>query len=49
MGASQLLLGTDHPHGPWDRPTKLLDQVECSKEDREAMMHGNAERLFRPA
>ncbi len=49
MGAGQLLLGTDHPHGPWDRPTKLLDQVECSKEDREAMMHGNAERLFRPA
>lgn len=49
MGADQLLLGTDHPHGPWDRPTRLLDQVECSKEDREKMMHGNAERLFRPA
>jgi len=49
MGASQLLLGTDHPHGPWDRPTKLLDQVECSAADREMMMHGNAERLFRPA
>jgi aminocarboxymuconate-semialdehyde decarboxylase len=49
MGASQLLLGTDHPHGPWDRPTKLLDQVECSASDRELMMHGNAERLFRPA
>lgn len=49
MGADQMLLGTDHPHGPWERPTKLLDQLGCSTEDREKMMHGNAERLFRPA
>jgi predicted TIM-barrel fold metal-dependent hydrolase len=48
MGASQLLLGTDHPYGPWRRPVELLQELTCTENEREQMLHGNAERLFLP-
>ncbi len=48
MGASQLLLGTDHPYGPWRRPVELLQELTCTENGREQMLHGNAERLFLP-
>lgn len=48
MGASQLLLGTDHPYGPWRRPIQFLDELACPEHEREQMRHGNAERLFLP-
>jgi len=49
MGASQLLLGTDHPYGDWKRPTKLLTELDgCSPAEREQIESGNAERLFAP-
>jgi len=48
MGAKQLLLGTDHPYGPWRRTVQLLDELDCTESEREQMRHGNAERLFLP-
>ena len=48
MGAKQLLLGTDHPYGPWRRTVQLLDELGCTESEREQMRHGNAERLFVP-
>lgn len=48
MGASQLVLGTDHPYGSWRRPIQFLDQLTCTESEREQIRHGNAERLFRP-
>jgi len=47
MGASQLVLGTDHPYGSWRRPIQFLDTLACTEEEREQIRHGNAERLFR--
>jgi predicted TIM-barrel fold metal-dependent hydrolase len=46
MGAGQLLLGTDHPYGPWQVPVRLLDELACSRGERRQMTEGNARRLF---
>lgn len=48
MGTSQLVLGTDHPYGPWRLPVQILEGLSCSESEREQMLHGNAERLFLP-
>ncbi|MBI3247550.1 MAG: amidohydrolase [Deltaproteobacteria bacterium] len=47
MGASQLVLGTDHPYGAWRKTVELLDALPCPDEEKEQIRHGNAERLFR--
>lgn len=47
MGAEQLLLGTDHPFGPWHLPAQILAELPCSDAERERIYSGNAERLFR--
>lgn len=46
MGADQLVLGTDHPYGPWQRPVELVRRLACSDIDRAKILHKNAERLF---
>ncbi len=46
MGADQIVLGTDHPYGPWRRPVDLVQTLGCTESEREQMLHGNAERLF---
>jgi aminocarboxymuconate-semialdehyde decarboxylase len=48
MGANQLVLGTDHPYGSWRRPIEFMDQLACTESEREQILHGNAERVFRP-
>jgi aminocarboxymuconate-semialdehyde decarboxylase len=48
MGPSQLLLGTDHPYGPWRLPVQILEESSCSENEREQILHGNAEGLFVP-
>lgn len=48
MGSTQLLFGTDHPFGPWHLPGQILDDSSCSSDQREHILHGNAERLFLP-
>jgi aminocarboxymuconate-semialdehyde decarboxylase len=49
FGAKQLLLGTDHPFGPWHLPVQILEASSCSAHEREQILHGNAERLFVPS
>ncbi len=46
MGARQLVLGTDHPYGSWQRPIELVEKLACSDDEREQILHGNVERLF---
>ncbi len=46
MGAHQLVLGTDHPYGSWQRPIDLVEKLACSDDEREQILHGNVERLF---
>jgi aminocarboxymuconate-semialdehyde decarboxylase len=49
IGAGQMLFGTDHPYGQWAYNTTVaVDRLECTPEEREQILHGNAERLFRP-
>jgi len=47
MGAEQLLLGTDYPYAAWRRPLELVDKLTCSDHERELILHGNVERLFK--
>ena len=47
MGADHLLLGSDYPYSDWRKPLELVDALDCSNEERELILHGNAERLFR--
>lgn len=47
MGAEHLLLGTDYPYSNWRKPLELVDAVDCTDAERQLMLYGNAERLFR--
>ena len=47
MGAKQLVLGTDYPYASWHRPLELVDKLTCSDDERELILHGNVERLFK--
>ena len=47
MGAEHLLLGTDYPYSNWRKPLELVDAVDCTDVERQLMLYGNAERLFR--
>jgi len=50
MGAEHLLFGTDHPYGQWARHTvEAVDRLECPPDEKEKILHGNAERIFPPA
>jgi len=46
MGAKQMLYGTDHPFGHYDVASELIEQLNCPADDRELILHGNAERLL---
>jgi len=45
MGASRMLYGTDHPFGRPGQVAELIDDLDCSPEDRELIYHGNLESL----
>jgi predicted TIM-barrel fold metal-dependent hydrolase len=45
VGADKMLLGTDHPFGD-GRHIGMVDRLDCTDEEREAIYHGNAERLL---
>ena len=48
VGADRLLYGTDHPYGqPFDVIAGMVEQLECTDAEREAIYHGNAERLLK--
>ena len=45
MGADRMLLGTDHPFGD-GRHIGMVERLDCTDAEREAIYHGNAERLL---
>ncbi|MGH2888265.1 MAG: amidohydrolase family protein, partial [Solirubrobacteraceae bacterium] len=51
FGADRILFGTDFPFGPpdgsWARDElRAVAEAQMSYEDREKILHGNAERLL---
>ena len=50
VGAEHIMVGTDYPFdlGDWAAAEKI-QTMECSRAEREAMMHGNARKLLRIA
>lgn len=46
VGADRLLLGTDHPFVDGHH-IGMVDRLDCTEDEREAIYHGNAERLLR--
>jgi predicted TIM-barrel fold metal-dependent hydrolase len=47
MGADHMLFGTDHPFGPYDLAAEVVERLDCTASEREAIYHGNAEQLLR--
>jgi predicted TIM-barrel fold metal-dependent hydrolase len=47
VGAARILFSTDHPYASMARGKAFLDQLPVSAADRQAIAHGNAERLLR--
>ena len=45
MGSDRMLLGTDHPFGD-GRHIRLVEELECTTAERDAIYHGNAESLL---
>ena len=48
MGAGRMIYGTDHPFGqPYSLLAEMVERLDCTDAEREAIYHGNAERLLR--
>jgi predicted TIM-barrel fold metal-dependent hydrolase len=47
LGSRQMLYGTDHPFGAYRVVADLVEQLNCSAEEREQIYHVNAERLLK--
>lgn len=48
MGADRLMVGSDYPHqiGDTEKCTWVIDNISASEEEKEKILHGNAERIF---
>jgi aminocarboxymuconate-semialdehyde decarboxylase len=48
VGAEHVMVGTDYPFdlGDWQAADKI-HKMECTRDEREAMLHGNARKLLR--
>jgi len=47
VGAQRIMFSADFPYGSMGRARAFLEQLPVSPADREAIAHGNAERLLR--
>jgi 2,3-dihydroxybenzoate decarboxylase len=47
LGADKILFGTDYPFEDMSTATRFLESAPISESEREAVAHGNAERLLR--
>jgi predicted TIM-barrel fold metal-dependent hydrolase len=47
LGADRILLAVDYPFSPNSAAREFIDSVEISEADREAISHGNADRLLK--
>ena len=45
-GAERVLFGTDYPMWPIDKELALFHALDLTNDERELILHGNAERLF---
>jgi predicted TIM-barrel fold metal-dependent hydrolase len=46
VGVDRIMFSADHPYRPMAEARAFLDSLPVSPSDREAIAHGNAERLF---
>jgi 5-carboxyvanillate decarboxylase len=46
MGIDKVLWAIDYPYQPTEPAVKFIDSFECTDEERHALCHGNAERVF---
>jgi aminocarboxymuconate-semialdehyde decarboxylase len=46
LGADRILFGSDHPFARYTEPRRLLDQLDCSPEERERISWRNAADLL---
>ena len=47
VGAQRIMFSADYPYGSMERGRTFLEQLPVSPADREAIAHGNAERLLK--
>ena len=46
VGVSRIMFSVDHPYGSMAEARAFLQQIPVSEADREAIAHGNAEKLL---
>lgn len=46
MGIDNVMWAIDYPYQPMEPAVKFIDDFECTDEERHALCHGNAERIF---
>jgi predicted TIM-barrel fold metal-dependent hydrolase len=47
VGVGRVMFSADYPYASMAQARAFLDQIPVSAADREAIAHGNAEKLFR--
>ena len=46
MGIGNVIWAIDYPYQPMEPAVQFIDSFECTDEERHALCHGNAERVF---
>ena len=46
LGIANVLWAIDYPYQPMEPAVKFIEEFECTDEERHALCHGNAERVF---
>ena len=46
LGIGNVMWAIDYPYQPMEPAVRFIEQFECTNEERHALCHGNAERIF---
>ena len=46
LGIDNVMWAIDYPYQPMEPAVRFIEQFECTDEERHALCHGNAERIF---
>jgi 5-carboxyvanillate decarboxylase len=46
MGVDKVMWAIDYPYQPMEPAVRFIEEFECTDEERHALCHGNAERIF---
>jgi 2,3-dihydroxybenzoate decarboxylase/5-carboxyvanillate decarboxylase len=46
LGIANVMWAIDYPYQPMEPAVRFIEQFECTDEERHALCHGNAERVF---